>query len=263
MSLTGNQCTIRGGVRGGEQHNGDRSRPFRIIVFLAIVWSIAGAFVAVETLSVASFEFARVRRVVPPEMAISQQSPAAKSHCEEVLKSMPPFRPAPDVQAQSRYLAWRLGQRLGLAGALLASEATPSAVSAVLSSTTETSKVMGLPQVTAPPPGLAANALRDFSLFLQEDPQCVAAALSAHYSPEHAALFRFGASVAIAAFYRQIPEIGEVFGPEIETFGTGASISRSLWQPLLQARIDVRPGTDLKEAIDAIVYRIDEHIRRN
>lgn len=239
--------------------NPSRLRP---VLFLGIVWSIGGAFLLMETVSGKLLDAVLAGRTGDMSIAIPRQSPAARLHCEQVLKDLPPRALEPQALAQSKYAAWRLGQQLGSAAALVGSElASSDMVSNVLKNSNGLTNYLGVPSLRVPERGRTAYAVRDFSVYLQEDPQCIAAAFEVRYSPQHAALYKFGAAVAMASFYRQVPEIGEVFGPEINTFGSAASVPALLWQPLLQPHISVPPGTDLKQAIGAIIARIDQGVK--
>ena len=241
----------------------NKRRWLRLILFLGVVWSVAGAFLLLETISGKLLDVVLARRSGGDlAIAIPKQSAAARSHCQQVVRDLPRVNLRPQDLAQSKYAAWRLGQQLGTAGALISSEiATPDTVASMLKNTDGLTSHLGVPELRLPERGRAAYALRNFAVFLQEDPQCVAAALEVRYSPQHAALLKFGAAIAIAAFYRQVPDIGEVFGPEITTFGSAASVPPSLWLPLLQPKISGPAGSDLKQSIQGIVARIDQEVK--
>jgi hypothetical protein len=240
----------------------NKPRRLRPVLFLGIVWSIGGAFLLVESLSGRLLDLVLSSRTRDMAVAIPRQSRSARLHCEQVLKNVPRKSLRPQELAQSKYGASRLGQQLGNAAALVSSEiALPEVVANGLKSSDRLANQLGVPELKVPERGRAAYAVRNFAVYLQEDPQCTAAAFEVLYSSQHAALFKFGAAVAMAAFYRQVPEIGDVFGAEIITFGSAASLPSSLWRPLLEPQISVPAGSDLKQTIAGIVARIDEGVR--
>src|SRR5262245_31028471 len=63
-------------------------RARRVLMFLVIVWSIGGCFLAFEAGIRTITEFAISRR--PPETRLAGQSAEAAAHCREVLRSLPP-----------------------------------------------------------------------------------------------------------------------------------------------------------------------------
>jgi hypothetical protein len=119
----------------------------------------------------------------PAEMALAKQSAAGAAHCREVLKTFSAENHG--TGSASRYRAWRLGYQLGAAdGGTHGSER----VVKILADAQTLAHGLGVPEV-ALPSGHAAYGIRDFTVSLDEDPQCVSAALAMRYSPQHASLY--------------------------------------------------------------------------
>jgi hypothetical protein len=121
---------------------------------------------------------------------------------------------------------------------------------------------LAVPDVALPKPGLAAKALTEFGIFLAEDPECVAAALEARHSLRHAALFKFGAVVGHASVYRGLaPQLGPLFVPQIEGYGSAAKVDAEVWKPLIQTSLSSEPGADARHVVQSIIERIDAYIK--
>jgi hypothetical protein len=118
-----------------------------------------------------------------------------------------------------------------------------------------------LPHPEVPSPGVTANSLRDFSVFLAEDRQCVGAVLDRRFSPRHATLFKFAASVAVCAFYRyQAPSPYTAMEFEVMSYGTAAGIPPEVWQPLLTPADAAKPVAERKRETEALVQRIEYYV---
>ena len=124
------------------------------------------------------------------------------------------------------------------------------------------SRTLAIPTPALPKHHNSAFALREFSLFLVEDPECAAAALASRYSAGHAALYQFGAVLGYASVYRRLaPGIGAVFTAEIEVYGSAAGLPQELWRPWLQKSLPPPQGNDPNQAVSAALRQIDNYIR--
>jgi hypothetical protein len=217
----------------------------RGVKFLAVVWSIGAGFLVLQALFVRVSDFS-LGHFAPAEMALAKQSAAGAAHCREVLKTFTANNQG--TGRASRYRAWRLGYQLGVADGGTQGSAR---VMKILADAQTLAHSLGVPEV-ALPSGHAAYGIRDFTVSLEEDPQCVSAALAMRYSPRHASLYKFGAAVGLAMVYRAaISDAEAVLEPEIRAYGRAASVPQALWQPLLEKQI----------AVQAAVSRIDGYIR--
>ena len=252
-----------GGELGDASKSGRMGRIRRVLVFVAVVWTIAGAFLALRSGALAIFDFAFRSGWISAGMALPKASNNASGRCAAILGAIP--NPARDHTADktSRYLAWQLGYRLGFAAGMVNSEvASRDSAANSLQELRAIARALTVPDVALPEAGRAAYALREFGLFLENDPQCVATALEIRHSPRHAALFKFGAAVGHATVFRMLtPQLGPVFEPQIMNYGSAAQVGAELWKPFLERSIPVPPGSDSKRAVQNIVNRIDASIK--
>ena len=239
------------------------SRMRRVLTFIAVVWSVAAAFLALEA---GMLELTSLVSSQPlsANLVLARQSQAGFLHCQEILNSLPP--PAQDARVvqQSRYLAWRLGYILGSADASITSGiAKRPAVENALRRSLPATGALGIPSLALPRQGRSAYALVEFSGSLEEDPQCVSAALESRYSPKYAALYKFGASVGFACFYRRLaPQLNDVLAPQLRIYGSAAGVPADLYTPLL-GPLPTVPGADAGQVVQSVVSRIDEYVRGN
>jgi hypothetical protein len=263
-------CSRRGLVLGCVQREGlvtataasGHWRARRFLVFLAVVWSIGAAFLALEA-GMTELSWFSSSRSLPANMVLPKQSQAAFAHCQEVVKSLPPPAQNVHIESQASYLVWKLGYMLGTAdGSLTSGTANRAAVESVLRQSLPATSALAIPPVALPEHGRSAYALREFSVFLEEDTPCVAAALQFRRSPRHAALYKFGAAVGFASIYRRLaPGLGDVFAPEVRIYGSAAGIPAELYAPLLGQPVPSGSGADTAQAFQSAVNRIDAYIK--
>ena len=237
------------------------SRARRLLTFLAVVWSIGAAFLALEAgmIEVTSLLSSKS---LPGNMVLPQQSQAALLHCREVVKSLGPTAQDASVAQQSRYLAWRLGYMLGSADASITSGVADRArVDAALRQSLAATDALGIPSLALPRHDRAAYALREFSVSLEEDSQCVAAALVSRYSPSHAALYKFGAAFGFGSVYRRLlPQLNDILTPELRIYGTAAGVPADLYAPLGQP-FPGQTDADVRQVVQSTVSRMDEYLK--
>ena len=232
-----------------------KNRPRRALMFLAVVWSIGAGFLVLQALFLQMSDFS-LGHLVPVEMGLAKQSAAGAAHCRDVLKTVAVVNQG--AVSASRYGAWNLGFQLGFAGAIH----DASRITKTLADAQTLAHSLGVPEV-ALPKGHAAYGMRDFSVSLEEDPQCVSATLAARYSAQHASLYKLGAAVGLAMVYRAaISDTGAILEPEIKSYGRTAGVPPELWQPLLEKRIAIEPGSGSRvAAVQGMVRRLDSYIK--
>jgi len=237
----------------------------RALVFLAVVWSIGAGFLGLQALFLRLSDFS-LAHIVPAKIGLPTQSAAGAARCQEVVKTLMP----PENQAQaraSRYRAWSMGFQFGYADEM-ANRASQDAgqVNKMMAAAQELARGLGVPNV-ALPQGHRAYGIRDFTVSLEEDPQCVSAALAKRYSEQHANLYKFGAAVGLAVVYRMVvPRAESVLEPQIRVYGRAGRVPAELWQPLLAERIgaeanSTKQATDQAAAVLAMARRIDSYVK--
>ena len=238
-----------------------QSRTRRILLFLAVVWTIGAAFLALEA-GMIELSWFGSSSSLPANLVLPKQSPGALAHCQDVVKGLAPAAQNVNIERQASYLAWRLGYMLGSADASLTSGTTNRAAAENgLQESLQATRALGIPSLTLPEHGRSAYALREFSVFLEEDTPCVAAALQFRHSPRHAALFKFGATVGFGNVYRRLaPELSDVLAPQLRIYGSAAGIPPDLYNPLLEQYV-AGSGSDQRQAAQSLVNRIDSYIK--
>jgi hypothetical protein len=240
-----------------------RLRVRRTLVFLVVVWSIGGLFLAVEA-GMREFSWFSASKSLPANLALPKQSRASFLHCQEVVKGLPPPAQTPDIARQTSYLVWSIGYMLGSADASIAAGiANQAAVERVLRQSLQVTKVLGIPPLALPQHRRPAYALWEFGTFLEEDPSCVAGALQLRHSPKDAALYKFGAAVGFAGVYRRLAPQLSVLTPQLRIYGAAAGIPADLYNPLLGQPLIASPGANAGQAVQSVVNRIDTYVRRN
>jgi len=206
-----------------------------VLKFLAIVWLIAAGFLGLEALFVRISDFS-LRHVAPAELALSKQSPAGAAHCREIVKGIAPAQ-SQGASGASHYRAWMLGYQFGIAN---------SGAPNTLETARALARELDIPEMEIPK-GHMAFAAHDFAVSLEEDPQCVSAALAKRYSNRHASLYKFGAAVGLTAGSDAVL----TQEAQIRVYGPAAGVPQDLWQPLLEK----------KEAVPTAVNRIESYIK--
>lgn len=232
----------------------------RFVIGVAIIWSIAGAFVALEIGLPALLGRAVQAGAVSDGMVIpgglSTESPA---HCKPGGTPRPDASPAPSVLGEARYLAWRLGEQVGWSAGLANVGRSDEASARSLAELQARAGNMGIPPPLVPPIRHAAKALGEFEAHIESDPQCTAARFSQTYGKPYGSTFKLGAYVGYATVFRMTLPEAAVFAPNIRHHGTGAGVPRELLEPLLQDALDDVPGVETHEKLSTILDRLDEY----
>jgi len=236
----------------------------RTLVFLAVVWSIGGLFLALEAV-MRELSWFSASKSLPATLVLPKQSHAAFLHCQEVVKGLPAPTHTPEIAKRTSYLVWSIGYMLGSADASTAAGiANQAAVEAALRQSLPVTNALGTPPLALPRHGRSSYALAEFSTFLEEDPPCVAAALESRYSPKYAALYKFSAAVGFAGLYRRLaPQLNGVLAPQLRIYGAAAGIPADLYSPLLSPSLATGPGPDAERTVQSVVSQIDTYVRRN
>lgn len=240
------------------------SRAGRILSFVVITWSIAGAFIVLQ-----EFPAYLVDQVVEkgwvPDALVMPRSSRAKTDCRAAIERAKSSPSDPTVAAQARVLVWLLGLRTGFAAGIASASAgssQPVDVAPLLAEPQQLSDAMGLEPPRLPTIQHAANVLSEYQVFVESDPQCIAAQIGEKYSPRQAALYKFALIAGHAAVYR-ISQIGPLFVPQLRSYGKEAGVPDELWKPLAEESMDSLPGANAKEKISFVLSRIQDHLKTN
>ena len=235
------------------------SRARRIVIFLVVVWSIGGAFYALQA-GLSELAWWWNSSAAPAAVVLPAQSQAALAHCTEFIQGLPPSPHSFDSR-QTSYLAWSLGYNLGLADAAMSLKFRPrSEVEEMLQRSLPASRALGVPAPAVHQRRADASVVREFAQELEEDPMCIAAALKHRYSPRHAALYKFGVTVGfVGADWNEKATLGYILYPQLKSYGWSASVPAELYNPLRQPPV-AASGADGTQAIQALAKRIDDYV---
>jgi hypothetical protein len=213
-----------------------RSAIWRALSFLAIVWTIAGAFWLLLWGEISLSD--RVLRAdwIPEWITASTVKPA---DCAAVVESAPEGRADAVALKRARVAAFELGFALGATTALRNAGGADSEMDHRMRAAPASE--LGVPAPEIPPLQSRTYALSEFRAHVTADPQCIGALLAKLYSPRHDALYRFGAFAGHAVIYRiQLPELGPMFVPDLRRYGRAAGLPEQAWRPFVDPHADAR-----------------------
>ncbi|MGH8717584.1 MAG: hypothetical protein ACREV0_01365 [Burkholderiales bacterium] len=221
------------------------------------MWSIAAAFLALNIGIPALFDQAVQSRWIPDSLVLPNAAKLS-AHCPS--ENEPRTKLSDARLREVRYAAWRLGFEVGVVAGLAAmgrlNAATQSQSSEWL---TNIARNLNVPAPLPPEIGQSANALHEFAVHIETDPQCTAATLSQHYGEGERAIYKLSAYIGHSASSRiAVPESGAHFVPNIRHHAQSANVPERLLQPLLQDSVG---GKTAEEEMRTAVNRLDEYFR--
>ncbi len=194
-----------------------------------VVWAVALAFQGLVRGGPSLVAWAFNRGAIAPRWALPSVAPS----CESSGAAQPPAPVAPGL---ARLASFRLGLALGFATGARDSggnAVTAQALSSLRAERAPFAAGLGVPTPEVPALAHAANALHEFEVFLQADPECTATRLARAYTPATGAVYQFAAAAGYAWYFRsKAPELGPLFVPQLATYGERAGIPAPLWAPL-------------------------------
>lgn len=234
-----------------------------LILFVAIVWSIALAFLLVEKGSQQLLDWSLRSGLMPAELGMPRASQDHLAACTARLQaSGEPDTPTKDSGSirQARLIAWKMGYGfgftvgLGEAGALTESQRTES-----LSTIEPISQALHIPAPVPPPFGPSVTALPDYGQLVEDDPSCTAAVLERRYGAPVGHVYRLGAVVGFAVVYRTLcPQCGALYVPQIRHHAREASLPEVLWHPFTQPPPDGLTSDARQAEVLAMARRIEQ-----
>ncbi len=232
-------------------------------LFVAIVWSIAGAFLALEFASNQLFyqamragwlpaELVQGTRLMPATLVCRQEDVDATEAANVDVND-------PIALREARSASWYLGLMFGFATAMSNVGLTGAQMAADREDVEKRAAMLRLPVPVAPKSRHVLDQMFDFHTNLEADPQCVAARLTRRYGPRFGYLYKFRAVAGYAMPVRGVRS-GPVFALEIQVYGRGAGIPQELWLPLTLASLADLPGADPRDKVTGIVTRLSEYM---
>jgi hypothetical protein len=240
------------------------SRVGRILSFVVITWSIAGAFIVLQEAPAILVDRLAEKGWIPDALLRTSSSPA-KTDCRAEVERAKSSPTDPAVASQARVLVWLLGFKIGFAAGIRSASAgssQPVDVDPLLAQSRELSEAMGIEVPRLPGIQHAATALPEYQAFVETDPQCIAAEIGEKYSARQAALYKFALIAGHVSVYRS-SKIGPLFVPELREYGKQAEVPDELWKPLAAESIDSLPGADTRDKISLVLNHIQNYLKTN
>ena len=190
------------------------SRPGRVILFIAIVWSVAGSFVAIELLSLGGVDWLRSSPALAGSLSLSNATRDSKSCVAEALEGGARVEKSP---SDVRVAAWAMGLKIGRdALARQYASVDPNTLAQALKDVETLATLLRVPPPQAFVPRQAANANSEFVTFVESDSNEVARGLARGQSSEACHLFKLGAFWGYSSLVRpSLPGEANIFGAEI------------------------------------------------
>jgi hypothetical protein len=233
------------------------------MLFLAVVWAIASAFLALQVGMPWLLDNALNVGWIPEELAMpggartEGAAQCADLGAESGARTSAPIDPS--TLHQARYLTWRLGRDLGFAAAV-AGTASDEQIQSLQRGLATLAEAIAVPAPLPPKIQHLANALHEFEVYLEQDPQCVVVRLTSKYEPSFGYLYKFGAVIGHSIPFR-VNNIGAVFEPQIRRYGQLAGIPEALWLPMTQDWPDNLTMADAQQKTYGILARLDQHFK--
>jgi hypothetical protein len=210
-----------------------------LILFLAIVWSIALAFLLLEQGSQELVDWAFRSGSVTADLGMPRASPEAAEKCAAAMQfsnESPRRKPDADAHRQVMVTAWKMGYGFGFAVALgdagMIDEARREEL---LNGIAAISQALHVPVPSAAPFARSVTAIPDYGQSIEDDASCTAAFLAKEYGADISHLYKLGAVIGFAVVYRiACPECGTLLVPQIGHHAAAAGLPGDAWQTFTQ-----------------------------
>jgi hypothetical protein len=237
-----------------------------IIRFLAIVWSIALAFMLLEATRFQALDWAFRSGSLSADLGMPRPSADAAARCAALAKtSADAERAALDDEGwrQARFIAWKMGYGFGYAVGLGDAGAIEEAQRGEsLKALGPMSQALRVPAPSAPPFARLATAIPDYGQLVEDDQSCTAAFLSRRYDPRLGHLYQAGAVIGFASVYRVLcPQCGALFVSQIRHHASEAGLTNAVWQPFTQPPPEDLAAEERSKKAIGLVERIEEVLK--
>jgi hypothetical protein len=237
-----------------------------LILFLAIVWSIALAFLLLEQGSQELLDWAFRSGTIAADLGMPRASPKAAEKCAaevHTLNESPRRKPDADALRQDRVTAWKMGYGFGFAVALgdagMIDEARREEL---LNGIATISQALHVPAPTAPPLARSITAIPDYGQLIEDDTSCTAAFLTKEYGTDMNHVYKLGAVIGFAVVYRiACPECGVLFAPQIARHAADAGLPSDAWQAFTQRPAQDSSMEERQKKTMGLVVQIEQHLQ--
>ena len=236
------------------------SRIRRGLRFVAIVWLISGAFLALQVGLPELTHRLVVAGWIPTDLALPKADPAVvPSACGKAMDGFASSTPDPSIVQHARFASWKLGHNLGFAAGMANLGGTPDQLAPLMRDIAALGSALGVPAPRLPEIRHVGYAFAEYQDFIRTDPQCVAAILAARLGETAAHHYRFGLVVGYVVPARAAGA-GALFPAELRHYGQLAGIPATLLEPLTQETLPGPTDAAPAQLLASIVEQLDSYI---
>lgn len=211
------------------------TRAKRALAFVAIVWAVAGSYVAFEVASYGGMDLMRSHPEPFGDLLLSRATTQSTT-CVVAPGESARGAEGGVSASEARAASWLLGISLGSDAVVRhLRTADPQVLEPMVAHMSRVSEALGVPVPVVFVPRQVANAHREFAQFVEGDGRQTAHQLAVRYSPQACELYKLGAFWAYSAAVRVV--LGDrqaTYDAEIRHYARKAALPEPLWQPLLE-----------------------------
>jgi hypothetical protein len=233
-----------------------------LFLFLAIVWSIALAFLLLEHGSQELVDWAFRSGTIAADIGMPRASSEAKGKCAAAMQAStgsPRQQLDTDSLRRIKVMTWKMGYGFGFAVALGDAEMIDQARrDELLNGIAAISQGLHVPSPSAPPLVRSVTAIPDYGQWIEDDPSCTATFLEHRHGARLSHVYRLGTVIGFAAVYRiACPQCGVLFAPQIRHHATEAGLPDEAWQTFTQLPLEEPSVEERKKKTMAMVEQIE------
>jgi hypothetical protein len=220
-------------LHGGEDSLATRAK--RALAFVAIVWAVAGSYVAFDVASYVGLDLVQSHPDLFGDLLLSRATRQSTA-CVVAPGERAGGAAGTLSASQARAASWLLGTRLGSAAMVRQHHtADPQVLEPMVADMSRLAELLGVPAPVVFVPRQMANAHPEFTQFVEADVHETAHQLAVRYSPQACELYKLGAFWAYSAAVRVV--LGDkraTHDAEIRYHARKAALPEPLWRPLLE-----------------------------
>jgi hypothetical protein len=224
------------------------------MVFVAIVWTVAGSLVAIEIAALGGLDWFMSSPELAGNLVLSNATRDSKT-CTVPAGE----RAAP---AEVRAAAWLMGLKIGRDGnARQSASVDPDTLAQALKDVETLANMLSVPAPQPFVPRQLAEANTEFIRFVESDSNETARSLALEHSPESCHLFKLGALWGYASLVRPfLPGERAMFAAEIRHHAQNAALESSVWQPMIESTRASASGEEIFRADAALTDRLTQYL---
>lgn len=211
------------------------ARARNVIVFLAIVWSVAATFIVFEIVQVSAADFMLSYPALFGDLMLSRTVTESTSCAAPIGERRQPSTTI--SEADARVGPWLLGLSLGRDAVFRQyAGSNRQTLDQLARGRDDLAARLSVGSPAPFTPGQIANANTEFVVFIEEGGAAqTAQQLAGAYSPRACELFKLGAVWGYSEMVRPIlPGERAVFATEIRYYANKTQVPEPLWSPMLQ-----------------------------